>query len=401
MAASNQYADWYGPVTGKSVGGTETQFGTNELPTDMWQKMWSSFPEVTPVLSLLTRLSTGSAKNFRADWMEEAKNPTKLTVATTEATLGTTIAVVANGIFAVDDTLIFNPRVRDIRRVNGGNPSANSLTVANSQGGTTSAIWKAGDELLLMLPAIPENDAGTRPVSAVDTNVFNYAHLARMQFEITRTANDMTTEFGGPGSKRQQLKKNKWEEFRIRTEQSIYYGGRATSGDADETETRMAGGLVHYLSDGTLYKDFNGIMTETGWRNLLGDYKDQNPDSTNVTAFVAGNVIETINGFGLSKIRISPKSKTLGLNVFNYLARGLNVDLIPLPLLTGADTRGWGWILDMDRIRLDYTASGRPMYIPEALKIGESEVIRDTFRTQFTIRLANESRHAMFVGAIL
>ncbi len=400
MAASNQFADWYGNVTGKAVGGTETQFGTNELPTDMWGKMFSSFPEVTPIVSILTRLSTGSAKKFRVDWMEEAKNPTVLYNAATESSASTTVNVVANGIFAVKDTLIYNPRADDLRSVD-SNPTANAITVSLSAGGKTSSVWLAGDELHLLLPAIAENDASARAVSAVDTNVFNYTHLAKMQYDLTRTANDMTTEFGGPGSKRQQLKKNKWEEFRIRTEKTIYFGGRATSGDGDETELRMMGGLVHYLKDGMLYNDFNGIMTETGWRNYLGDFKDQNPDSTNVTAFVAGNVFEVIDGFGLGKVRISPLSKELGLDVSTYKSRGMTVNLISLPLLTGPDTRGWGWILDMDRIRLDYTASGRPMYHAEALNVGESEVIRDTFRAQLTIRLANESKHSMFIGALL
>lgn len=377
------------------------QYATNELPVDMHSKQMTAYPQLTPMTSILTRLSEDTAHNFRVDWQEPNEIPTTVVCARTESSASTTVYFVANATTLVKDTLLFNPRTFDLRIVDSTPSSDTSATVTISQGGSTSAVWLAGDIIHVILPALGENDNSAnsetyRDVSVADDNVYNYIHLAKLQFSMTRTADLMTTHFGGPGSKRMQLKQQKYREFRIKLEKSIYFSGRAN----DTTDYRyMMGGIVYYLRNGSLYKDFGGTMTETGFRNMLGDYKDENPDSEQVFAFVAGHVHDIIDNWGLNKVRLSPMSKKYGLDIYIYVSRGLTVNLVPLPLLTDPVTRGWGFILDMERIRLKYLR--RAMYYPEAKNVGESEIIYDTYLAQLSMILANESRHMMFVGALL
>ncbi len=382
----------------------EKLIATNELPVDMHTKMLSANPSLNALTVVLGRFASDPSHNFRIDWQEKKEIPTDLICAVTESSTSTNVFVIDNGDTLVKDTLLYNPRNDDMRIVD-ANETDNTIGVTRSQGGKTSTVWEIGDVIHILPPALVENDnpgnAATftmRNKSVADENVFNYQQLVKLQYGITRTANELKTHFGGAGTKRDELKGQKFREYMIKKEKLLYFGGRATGGTAPATR-RMAGGLTHYLRDGTLYKDFDGTFTETGFRNFLGDYKDENPDATNIWFFTAGNVIDLIGNFGLDKVRLSPMSKTMGLDILDYKTRGLTTKLVALPLLDKGITRGWGWIIDMERIRLKTLR--RDTFFPDAYNVGMSEVIYDTYFGEYSLLLANESRHAMCVNALL
>lgn len=380
-----------------AVGGTDNLPATNELPVDMHSKMFSAFPGLTPLTVVLGKFADSQAHNFRIDWQEVKEVPTTVIVATTEASAGATIVVVANGPTLVADTLLYNPRNDDLRIVDSV-PTTQSVTVTVDQGGKTSTIWQSGDVIHVLLPALAENDETARNVSVADQNVFNFEQICKLQYRITRLMDAMTTHFGGRGSKREQLKQQKFKEYRIKKEKLMTYGGRATGGTAPATK-RMMGGLVHYLRDGTNFKDFNGIMTETGFRNFIGDYKDENPDATEVMYFAAGNVIDLITDFGLDKVRLDPFSKEIGLDVLRYKSRGLLVRLIANPLMDVPVTEGFGYLLDMERITMK--TIDRDTFFPHDRNAGAGELMTDTYRGVYSLLVGNETRHAMSVGALL
>lgn len=382
------------------IGGTGNLPTTNELPVDMHKKLFRSEPQLAPLLSILSRVADEGSTNFRIDWQEENDIPVSLIVGVGLASGGTTFTPVANAASVPINSLLFNTRTFDMAEVTAApTVTATTLTLSRSEGGTTEAAWIAGDVIEILPPAVAEDENEVfRPVSVADSNVFNFHQLIRLQFAITRTMNAVSTHFGGPGAKRAKLKEQKFREFRKKWEKLIMMGGRATSGTAPSTQ-RLSGGLVHYLRNGTLYKDYNGIFTQTGFDNLIGDYHDQNPDATNIKLFAAPNVLRQITYFASSKVRISPESTKFGLHITNYIGGPLNISMVPCPLLNSPQTRGWGWFLDMDRIKLKTLE--RTQFIPDAKGVGNSELIYDTFRAQASLLLANESRHLMFVGALL
>jgi len=383
-----------------NTAGSGNAYATNELKVDMQAKTWKAFPDVTPLIAIWSKLKKGSAHNIRVDHLEENKIPTVLTVAIDEASAASGTINITEGYELIpDDTLLYNPRTYDIQRVNGGAPSSNALSVTASSAGTTSsAKWLSGDEIHVLPPVIEEDlDTTLTGHSRTQSNVYNYTQLVKLQFKITRTADKLTTWQGGPGSTRMRLKQQKYYEFREKWEKLVYFGGRAAgSGTAQQ---RTMGGLAWFLKDGTLFKDFGGLFTETGWDNYLGSYLDENPDARNIAACIAPNVIRQINYFCKDKIRISPNTKKYGLNIQQYTGGPLNVDLIPLPLMTGKVVKGWGFLLDFARIELDDLDPAA--YYPDAKSMGESEIIWDTYRVLTTMRIATESRHSMFVGADL
>lgn len=385
------------PNTIVTVAGTANLPTTNELAVDMHKKRMSSYASLTTLTTILARLAVNPAHNFSIDMIEEHEMPTILTIAQTEAAAGTTIYVSAYGTTLVADTLLYNPRVDDIRLVD-SQPGANTVTVTKDQGGRTSAIWNQGDEVHVLLPALAENDATEwRTASVANSRIYNLQQICKLQFSLTRLEDKMTTHFGGPGSARAQLKSQKYREFRVKGEKLRWFGGRQTGGAAPATK-RMSNGVLSILRDGTHFKDFDGSFTESGFDNWIGNFHDDNPDVPNVAFFCAPNVKRQINYFAKDKIRISPKSKEYGLNLDRYIGGDVSVDLIPVPIFTDDTTRGWGSILDLTRIKLKDI--DRPMYYPEAKNVGESEVIYDTYREVTSLLVANESRHAMCVGAL-
>lgn len=388
----------YDVVTTVTTADTSAARTTNELVVDMHPKLLSAYAPLTPLTTILTRLSSTASFNFRIDWIEKKEMPHLLVVATTEDTVGVSIVVVDNADTLVADTLLYNARNDDIRLVDSNTTSATAITVTIDQGGKTSTVWQSGDVIHVLPPAIAEDDATTRTKSVADANVYNLHQICKLQYGITRLDNAMKSHFGARGSKREELRGQKYREFRIKKEKLIYFGGRATGGTAPANK-RMAGGLVHYLRDGTLYKDFGGILTESGFRGFIGDYKDQNPDATELWYFCAGSVLDIISFFGIDKVRLNPMSKIYGLDIVTYKSRGIQVHLVALPLLDAGITAGWGFLLDLQRIRLKEV--DRDTYFPEALNVGESEIIIDTYRGVYSLMVANESRHAMSVNALL
>lgn len=380
-----------------TTGGSGNLPATNELPVDMHKKLMSSLVDLTPLTSIMTRLEEDTAHNFRIDWQEEREVPHLVTIATTEASASTTIVVTDHGTSLVIGTLLYNPRVNDLRRVSAA-PTTNSITVAIDQGGYTSAVWNANDVVHVLPTTVPENDDLTyRVASAQDENFFNYEQLIRHQYSITRVMDKHTTWFGGPGSKRDQLKRQKFREVRIKMEKAIYFGGRATTGTSP-ADIRLMGGINFKLRSGTLFKDFNGIFTESGFDDYLLGYHEENPDMKQITAFVAPNVISKISQFAKDKVRMKVADKTMGLWVTEYIGP-VRTTLVSLPLLADNETRGWGFLLDLESLRLKFL--DRLMFYPEAKNIGESEQIIDTYRVVMSLMIANESRHSMFIGADL
>lgn len=371
---------------------------TNELPVDMHKKTMKAFPELTPLTSIWTKLTNDGATNFRVDWIEENVMPTTLTVATDEGSAGSgSIVVTGYGDSLAVESLLFNPRTYDIQLFSSN--SSNTLTTTANYAGTTAAKWLAGDTIHVLPPAIQEDDDNLLdPVSVANDNVYNYIQLVKMQFAVTRVMDKVHTHFGGAGTMRKSLKSQKYREFREKWEKLIYFGGRNSTGTAPATYRTM-GGLVHYLRNGKLYKDFGGTFTESGFDNFLGDYRDENPDADKIVLACAPNVIRQIGYFSKDKIRISPNTKRYGLNITQYFNGPLDVDLVPLPLLTDSITKGWGWLLDFKRIMLKNLDN--PTFYPDARPPGESEIIYDTYRVVTSMLIGNESRHAMMVGATL
>jgi len=88
---------------------------------------------------------------------------------------------------------------------------------------------------------------------------------------------------------------------------------------------RYPGGVADYLSGGTLYTDFNGNFVESGFRKMILDYIDQNPDLQGkpLKLYTSRWVIEKIANWMKNDLRIAPESRTHALTYSITFAPGL------------------------------------------------------------------------------
>jgi len=387
--------DYENAATISTVGGADV-FATNELVTDMHSKIFTSYPSIMPLLAISTKMSMDPAHNYRVDAQEEHRIPTRFVVGVSCASSASSLQVVANGTAMITGTVLWNPDTRDYATVD-SKPTTNTIAITKSAVGSTGQIWASGTVLWALLPRIAENqDEVYEPVSSDDTNVFNYIQLVRMQCSIDRMADGMKTEHGGPGALRVRRQQQKFYHVKETLEMSLVGGARSSSGTAPASY-RTFGGLDYFLRSGTLFTNFNGIITESGFNGALQKYHEENPDVTNAMMFTSGNVMERINDFGSEKMRLSPMSETYGMDINTYVRRGMRVPLVEMPLLTDPETRGWGFLLDMDRVKMK--AQSILKLILDAKGVGNSEIIYDLYRGVYSFLLGNENRHMMFVGA--
>lgn len=376
--------------------GTGNAFATNETLIDMSDKRYRAYARQAVLTTLLLRLNRMPSHNFLVDLIEENEIPTKVVVGATMAAGGTTLNVVDFGTTLVLDSILWNPTNSEYLRVTAA-PTSNAISVTNHSG--TTAQWNVGEEVIVLPPVITEDDENIRTSSAVDSRIYNYHQILKLSFKVTRLANKVHTQFGGAGSKRLQLQQQKFREFKVKDEQRKWFGARTTSGTAPATRYGT-GGVISVLENGTLYKDFGGTFTESGWDNYLGNYFDQNPDAEKIAFFGAPNVIRQINYFAKDKLRLSTNTKKYGLNLNSYVGGMMDVDLIPTPIFNqSTPTKGWGFILDLNRIMIK-ELDGMVLE-KDAKAMGESENIYDTYRAVDSLLIANESRHSMMVGADL
>lgn len=371
---------------------------TSELVLDVHSKLQTTYSSLAPLTTILDKMGSDPARSFKVEWIEEHAIPTKLKVGTQLGSGGTDLVVTANGATAVADSVLFNPRSWDYARVS--SVSGNDITIVRDTNGSTGAVWLAGDILHVLPTSIPENDSVTyRSASLQNDNVFNYTQLIRMNYTLTRTMDNISVLPGNTASKRDSLMRQKFREVREKWELLTIMGGRAVTNGTAATARRDSGGLVHFLRNGTLFKDFAGIMTESGFRSFARDYKDENPETIDAWCFVSGNVADIMTDWGLDKVRLSPESKKYGLEINQYKAAGITFKIVAMPLLTDPQTRGWGFILDMERLRLKILS---PLtWHGDALGVGQSELIHDLYRLQASLLVGAENKHAMFVGALL
>jgi hypothetical protein len=388
-------------ATNLASGGTGNAFSTNEQVVEMHPKLWKSYPAVTPFLSDLSRLAEDTARQTTIRWGEHERIPDRFTVVN-NATTGTSVIVQAQGPTLVAGSVLWSPEFGDYATVD-STPTTNTVTVTRSALGSTAVSWPPGTVLIALMPKSAENETATYRTSMLKSaEGYNYTQLSRFGFELTITANNTSTVWGGPGSLRNKYQNDKLFELKCKHENDILFSARSTGGTAPATLNYM-GGICDYLMGGTLYKDFTGGFTESGFRGYLGNYFDQNPDVTGtVPLYTSSFVIEMVSMWDKDKVRISPESKVHGFDTFEYLCHGRRINLIPMPLMVDPITKGYGFIFDMERIAMKFPPEGRLKLMMNCKKAPEQgELLCDLYRLQFSLMVASESRHAMFVGANL
>ena len=370
-------------------------WATNEKPVDMFSSMFENFPSLTPLIAILTKLSSFDVGNSRIDWTEQEETPTRV-ISTALATSGAATLTIADFAYLRNHDFLWNPRTREVVKVQDTSLDS-SVSVIRGWGDTDGTAVVAGDYWEIMSPSYHEGYDEANPRSPVNTNFYNYtAEIAH----FVRTSNRVMNEkswFAGKGGKRMENHTKMFREFKIKLEKALLFSYRADTVSTQSSYTsnyiKTMGGLVEKLSNGANYLDVNGALTESILDDWLTDIYTGMPDTGGLTAFCAPKVYKIINQIAKPLIRISPNSKKYGLQLKQYQG-AITLDLIPHPLLQGAMS-GWMFALDLDHIKLAYQQ--RPQ-LDLDVYVKRAGFIEDKYSAMVSILAANEKRHGMAVG---
>jgi len=371
-------------------------YATNEQPIDMLGAMLKSYPELAPLVTIMTRLSMDEAFNSRVDWTESHSLPDKIVITGTPGT-GTTLTTTQYTYLRNHDVL-FNPRTREVYLVNDTTfltDADGAITVDRGWGETTAVANVVGDEVYRIGTAYPEASEDTEPRHVVNENFYNFTQEFDQTTRHSRRTMNEKTHFGGKGTKRDEDNRKLLYDFRKGFERGVLFGTRANAIAAGGTQyTKTFGGMVEKLYNGSHYFDVNGVLTESKIDNWLGGIYEEHPDVTNLVWVMAPKVYRIVMHMLKPLIRLSPNSKRYGLNLKQYDG-DVTVDLVKHPLLTGDIMSGWSFVLDLSYWSIAYQEKPK-LELNVAMK--RFNYVEDQLYALASVRGGVESRHGMMVG---
>jgi len=371
-------------------------YATNEKPVDMFSKMFENYPGLTPLTSILTKLSSAETSNSRVDWTEQEKIPTSV-VSTAAATAGAATLTIADFAYLRNHDFLFNARTREMVKVQDAALDA-SVSVIRGWGATTGAAVLSGDVWEIGNSSYHEGYDEANPRSPVNVNFYNYTNEVVQFVQTSNRVMNEKTFFAGKGGKRLENQQSMFRMFREKFEKDVLFSYRSDTVSTQSGYTsnyiKTMGGLVEKLDGGTNYFDVGGILTESGFDNWLVKIYTGMPDSTKLTAFIAPEVYQILNNLVKPLIRVSPNVKKYGMQINQYQG-AVNLDLIPHPLLSGPELGGWMFLLDLDHIKLIYQQ--RPQLELDTY-VKRAGFVEDKYSAMVTLLAANEKRHGMAVG---
>lgn len=258
------------------------------------------------------------------EWFTYTPLATYLTVASVASTTYTMSAVAG----LVTKRTVLNMTNMHVGRVSSVNTTTMEITVTAITAAFTVA---AGDKLLIMAPAYPENSSGPTIVQKDDDNVYNTTQIARYPVAISASAKG-NPHYGGDFWGRVK-EKNMIEGNRL-TERSFLFGERPASGDTTaDTGTGDAFGTFRGLWNwaGSEF-DCGGAMTPEKFRKDLPLTMSDTINPAQKVIFltsrtVRGEMLEWVND---KQMYIDGKSdlEKFGLDCKRFVTNGPTIEVV-------------------------------------------------------------------------
>jgi hypothetical protein len=361
--------------------------------------MFKNYPAITPFVSILSKLSSRDAFNSRVDWTEQEEMPTRIVISATASSSATAITSADHYTYVKNHDLLWNPRTFELIKVEGFTTEDTTIDVVRGWGDTSGKAIMAGDILEILSSSYYEGSEEARPRQPLNTNYYNYtAEIEDFIRTSTRVMNEKSF-FAGKGGKRQENLQKMFRAWKIKFEKTLLFSYRS---DTVSTETgytsqyiKTMGGLVEKLRNGSNFLDVGDILTESIFDNWLVDVYTGMPDTTGLAFFMAPHVYKIFNYMAKPLIRLSPNSKKYGMALNQYQG-AINVDLIPHPLLDGPEMKGWGFLVDLDYIKLVYQKKPE-LQLDVAMK--RYSYIEDKMYALASLIVSNEKRHGFMINA--
>jgi len=274
-------------------------------------------------------------------------------------------------------------------------------TVATTEGDTA-----AGENILIMGPAIEEGSGGVDAYQGTVTERYNYTTTLQRAFAINREV--MVNAMHG-GDELARLQNKKGREAARDMELYLWHGIRSEATGVVEGNSyqRYNGGIFYFLTgdgDGNATNtNIGGALTESAFQSWLFDcfkYTDT------LYLFCGEYGLQAIDNWARGKLKMLPKDKSYGLNITEYPLAGRMAYIVDATRIleqgaatSGTDYDGYIVALDLADIKF-FWYKGEEMKLHTAVQPAKEGLNRreDVYQGQFTLEVGNAKRHGVAYG---
>jgi len=364
-------------------------------------------PEAAPVTTMTMKASKKPVNNPTFYHREREAFPRWVTILNGETAAATTPDVSdAHGEYFNLSTSIgtwgvqlFIPRTGEIMLVM--IESAGALTsVRRGVGGTTAAALLAGDDAFIMGPASREDGVAPEANMVLEVLKTFYTMIMKKSTLVTKSAVATAMYHGNDRLFEQRVA---GIEHKLEMELQLLLGGTGASTDHDTASVyyRHSAGLNGTITSHVV--DVDGILTEPVFWSLLEDCSEYHYADWLLAA--SPRVLGAINGWGINKVQLSPKSKEYGVDLQMIITPHGNVHLAKENILRGDHLSGYAFLIPMPienfiKYRpLSANGENRDTRLKlDIKKDDDPDYYKDEWHTEFGFEIYEESKFGQLIG---
>lgn len=363
------------------MGPEDSTQNTNNNPRDMEANVFELEPNVSPLLSLTSKLNSKPAINPKIEWLENEAMPRITTLSASSTATAVTWGVTAD-IFRVGDV------VRETVKGYGILVTATAAGVISGSavGGTSQVSSVSGDELYIVSNSNTEG-ASLREIKFPQlVNASNYCEIVRTPLGLTATEK-ATTHYGGNEEDRQ--KNYAGREQARSLEQIAFFGVR----DLKNTNQRLCGGLLEFIS--TNSTGAGGTLTEATWQTFLK--QGFRFGSERKIAFCSPIVVGAIEGFARANLNVNDdRGENYGVTMKTYYSGQGIVDIVMhRDWYDSATYGGYAFLVDLDAFK--YRPLRDTMF-KQNVQAPDYDGVKHEYITECSFEIQHERKHAKLTG---
>ena len=369
----------------------DTQQILQDIRPQHWdEKVFQLYPDATPFLRLLTKLSRKAVDDPYFNWFEDTLLA-EWDEVTNNAGTGTSIAVTEKSYFSPGDTIKV-PESGEIMLVTDATGSgAGTITVARGQGTTVAtAIDGSVTPVPILILGNASEEFSSRPEikSKNKVRVYNYTEIVKTAFGVSGTLDKTKLR---TGSEFDYQKAKMGIEHGRELEKKFWWGERG-SNTAGSYERRYTGGVDSFISSASATSDLTNLtdLDEDAWNAWLRQLFQNG--SAKKLVFCSPIILGQLQTFALEKLRIMNKEKTYGVAIFNLISPHGEVMLVNHKEILKEEYRGHAYGLDMDKLQYKFLR-GRDTSYFQNVQENDVDGRIDMWLTEAGLLMANSECH--------
>jgi hypothetical protein len=369
---------------------TTTNVLSDQLAIDLGDRISLLEPSVQPLAVFSRRADKRRSVATKFSWLEETSKARFDTQAGGATNVATTVNVTTGASFQQHDQVL-NTRTGEQFRVDG--VAANALTVTRAIGSTGQAM-NAGDELMIIGTAQPENDTSKPPRSDIPAKITNNTQISRTPFEASGSL--LASGFQASPAEWPRQSRNKGIEHAKDIEYTLLFG-RKSADVGGATERRTSGGVLSFIT--TNQTDAGGDLSEAEFNAFM--LQAMRYGSSSKLALASGTGVSALNKFPASKQMTRNDEKTYGMDVTQYTSPFGSLNLVYHRLLEGTKYGGYIILVDMDQVAYRYLANddqNRDTKVLTNRQPNDQDGRKDEYLTEFGLEVRQQRTHAVLSG---